>query len=496
MWISLASVAHHILWFARTNPERPDPHDQLSAFIIETDRPGVTRGDIHGKLGLRAGSTGWVHCQDVRVPVANRLGEEGEGFRIAMSALDNGRYTVAAGATGLIRAALEASVRYASERKTFGRAIGRHQLVQQKIARMARDYELARLAWLQVGWMKNEGLRNTRQVSLAKWFATDASFDAANEAIQVHGSYGYSDEYDVERYLRNSKAAVIYEGTSEIHQLMQAGYALGYREDGELRCELPAYDEAIWRGREMGTSRSTSTSTKSPLWTIADRRPMTSTVTVDADKQLAAAGVPDFLVLFDDQLRGEANFGQQAQPGVATEQSHHVPVVDRPRRAVALQQQVRHVHDEVRVAGIGVVHPLDIAQAAAAAVGCVVTAVVGVRAKLSRVSSGQNSATPPGLVWTNAVTIAWRRSSSLVRYATASWTKTASNWRSSRTVRMSPCTCSHSGFSARLTASICGDRSTSVSLKCALRCEALLPPPLPSSSTSTGGCWQASTSVR
>lgn len=250
MWISLASVAHHILWFARTNPERSDPHDQLSAFIIETHRPGVTRGDIHGKLGLRAGSTGWVHCQDVRVPVANRLGEEGEGFRIAMSALDNGRYTVAAGATGLIRAALEASVSYARERKTFGREIGRHQLVQQKIAHMVRDYEFGRLAYLRVGWMKNQGLRNTREVSLAKWFATDASFDAANEAIQIHGAYGYSDEYDVERYLRNSRAAVIYEGTSEIHQLMQAGYALGYREDGNLRCELPAYDPQVWRGRE------------------------------------------------------------------------------------------------------------------------------------------------------------------------------------------------------------------------------------------------------
>lgn len=248
MWISLASLAHHILWFARTNPERSDPHEQLSAFIIETDRPGVTRGDIHGKLGLRAGSTGWVHCQDVRVPAENRLGEEGEGFRIAMSALDNGRYTVAAGATGLIRAALEASVKYAKERKTFGREIGRHQLVQQKIARMSRDYELARLAYLQVGWMKNQGLRNTREVSLAKWFATDASFDAANEAVQVHGSYGYSDEYDVERYLRNSKAAVIYEGTSEIHQLMQAGYALGYRQDGDLRCELPTYDPQVWQG--------------------------------------------------------------------------------------------------------------------------------------------------------------------------------------------------------------------------------------------------------
>lgn len=247
MWISLASKAHHILWVARTNPERPDPHDQLSAFIIETDREGVTRGDIHGKLGVRAGSTGWVNCADVRVPAANRLGEEGEGFRIAMSCLDNGRYTVGAGAVGLIRAALEASVSYANTRKTFGREIGKHQLVQQKIARMVRDYEYGKLMLLKVGWMKNQGIRNTKETSLLKWFATDASFEAANEAIQVHGAYGYSDEYDVERYLRNSRGAIIYEGTSEIHQLMQAGYALGYRADGELRCELPAYDPAIWQ---------------------------------------------------------------------------------------------------------------------------------------------------------------------------------------------------------------------------------------------------------
>jgi alkylation response protein AidB-like acyl-CoA dehydrogenase len=248
MWISLASKAHHILWVARTNPERPDPHDQLSAFVIETDRAGVTRGDIHGKLGVRAGSTGWVNCSDVRVPAANRLGEEGEGFKIAMSCLDNGRYTVGSGAVGLIRASLEASVKYANTRKTFGREIGKHQLVQQKIARMVRDYELGRLQYLKVGWMKNQGLRNTRETSLLKWFATDASFEAANEAIQIHGAYGYSDEYDVERYLRNSRGAIIYEGTSEIHQLMQASYALGYRSDGELRCELPAYDAAVWQG--------------------------------------------------------------------------------------------------------------------------------------------------------------------------------------------------------------------------------------------------------
>ncbi len=247
MWISLASKAHHILWVARTNPERPNPHDQLSAFIIETDREGITRGDIHGKLGVRAGSTGWVNCSDVRVPAANRLGEEGEGFRIAMSCLDNGRYTVGSGAVGLIRASLEASVNYANTRTTFGREIGKHQLVQQKIARMVRDYEMGRLQYLRVGWMKNQGLRNTKETSLLKWFATDASFEAANEAIQIHGAYGYSDEYDVERYLRNARGAMIYEGTSEIHQLMQAGYALGYRADGELRCELPKYDPAMWQ---------------------------------------------------------------------------------------------------------------------------------------------------------------------------------------------------------------------------------------------------------
>jgi alkylation response protein AidB-like acyl-CoA dehydrogenase len=247
MWISLATKAHHVLWFARTHPEAADPHDGLSAFLLETDRPGVTRGDIHGKLGVRAGSTGWIHCQDVRVPERCRIGEEGEGFRIAMSCLDNGRYTVAAGATGLIRASLDASLRYAAERKAFGRSIGAFQLVQQKLAGMVRDYEAARMLYLRAGWMKNQGLRNTRETSLAKWYATDASFAAASEAIQIHGAYGYSDEYDVERYLRNARGAMIYEGTSEIHQLMQAGYALGTRTDAPLRSELPAYDPKVWR---------------------------------------------------------------------------------------------------------------------------------------------------------------------------------------------------------------------------------------------------------
>jgi glutaryl-CoA dehydrogenase (non-decarboxylating) len=247
MWISLATKADHALVVARTDPDAADPHDGLSAFMIELDRPGVSTGDIHGKLGVRAGSTGWIAFQDVEVPVDLLLGEEGEGFKIAMSCLDNGRYTVAAGATGLIRASMEASLNYTHERQAFGREIGKFQLVQQKIAHMVKSYEAAKLLYLRAGWMKNQGLRNTQETSLAKWFATDESFAAASEAVQIHGAYGYSDEYNVERYLRNAKGAIIYEGTSEIHQLIQAGYALGYRDDPPLRCELPAYDAEVWQ---------------------------------------------------------------------------------------------------------------------------------------------------------------------------------------------------------------------------------------------------------
>jgi len=181
------------------------------------------------------------------VPAENLLGREGEGFKIAMSALDNGRYTVAAGATGLIRACLEASVRYANERETFGRPIGHHQLIQRMISLMAQRYDVARLLYLRAGWLKNQGIRNTRETSLAKWYACDASFESAADAVQVHGAYGYSDEYDVERFLRNSKGAVIYEGSREIQILLQAQYALGYRRDKPLRCELPAYDAEAWQ---------------------------------------------------------------------------------------------------------------------------------------------------------------------------------------------------------------------------------------------------------
>ncbi len=247
MWISLATKADYAIVTMRTSADNKKLSEGLSTFLVDLHSPGVTTGDIHGKLGVRAGSTGWIAFQDVKVPVENRIGEEGEGFKITMSAFDNGRYTVAAGATGLIRASLEASVKYSQERKAFGEPISTHQLIQAKIARMARDYEASRLLYLQAGWCKNMGIRNTRQTSVAKWFSTDASFEAASEAVQIHGAYGFSDEYNVERYLRNSKGAVIYEGSSEIQNLIQAGYALGTRQDRPLRCELPPYDPDSWQ---------------------------------------------------------------------------------------------------------------------------------------------------------------------------------------------------------------------------------------------------------
>lgn len=238
-WISLCDVADNFLIFAKTDHDLG--HKGITAFIVERNFPGVESKAIKGKLGIRAGNTGEVFLTDVRVPAANRLGEEGEGFKIAMSALDNGRFTVAAGAVGLIEASLEASLKYCHERKTFGKEIGKHQLVQQMIAKMSSNLEISRLLVFKAGWLKNEGKRNTKETSLAKWISCNAAFEAANDAVQIHGAYGYSDEYPVERYLRNSKAPVIYEGTREIHTIMQGEYALGYREDKPLRKMLPSW---------------------------------------------------------------------------------------------------------------------------------------------------------------------------------------------------------------------------------------------------------------
>jgi glutaryl-CoA dehydrogenase (non-decarboxylating) len=235
IWISLADIADHFLVFASV--DRSKRHKGITAFVLERGMKGFTTGTLHGKLGIRAGNTGLLNFDAVEVPVENRIGEEGEGFLVAMSAIDQGRFTVAAGAVGLAQACLDASVKYSHERHTFGSEIGEHQLVKQMIANMAKGTEIGRLLVWRAGWLKNHGVRNTRETSMAKWHATDHSVQAALDAIQVHGANGYSNEFPVERYLRNSKAAVIYEGTSQLHTLIQADYALGYREDRPLRCE-------------------------------------------------------------------------------------------------------------------------------------------------------------------------------------------------------------------------------------------------------------------
>ncbi|MEN2465243.1 acyl-CoA dehydrogenase family protein [Ornithinibacillus sp. FSL M8-0202] len=239
-WISLCDVADHFLVFAYTDKSKK--HHGISAFIVERTWEGFSSKAIKGKHGIRSGNTGELFFDNVKVPAENLLGEEGEGFKIAMSALDNGRFTVAAGAVGQIMACLEASVKYCHERETFGKPIGRHQLVQQMIAKMEAGLQMSRLLVYRAGELKNEGKRNTRETSLAKWQACDFANRAADDAMQIHGAYGYSDEYPVERYLRNSKAPVIYEGTREIHTIMQAEYVLGYRKDKPLNKMLPAWN--------------------------------------------------------------------------------------------------------------------------------------------------------------------------------------------------------------------------------------------------------------
>lgn len=243
MWISLADVADNFLFFCWTDEEkrRARDHRGMSCFIVERTMKGFSSGTIHGKMGIRAGNTGYFSLQDVRVPKENMVGNEGEGFKIAMFALEQGRYTVASGATGVIRASRDASVAYANTRETFGTKIANHQLVKQKIAEMEADYQMSHLLWLRAGYLKNIGEMNGKEVSLAKWQATVRSEKAASMGIEIHGANGYSNDYPCERFLRNCKAAIIYEGTRDIHTLMQADWALGLKKEKQARVTLPPY---------------------------------------------------------------------------------------------------------------------------------------------------------------------------------------------------------------------------------------------------------------
>lgn len=238
-WISLSDYADQFLVItklAETSAKAP-----YAAFIIDRTMPGFSSRPIKGKLGVRAGNTGQIFFDNLRVPAENMIGQEGDGFKVAMSALDHGRYTVASGAVGIITACLDACVKYANDRTVGGEPIGKKQLVQQMIASMAQGRDIGRLLYYQVGWLKNIGKRHTRECSMAKWTNCAAAFEAANKAVEIHGAYGFSDEFPVERYFRNCRGAMIYEGTHEIHTIMQAEYELGYRSDKPLAVTLPTY---------------------------------------------------------------------------------------------------------------------------------------------------------------------------------------------------------------------------------------------------------------
>ena len=225
MWISLGNVAEAALVFAQTDPEKQ--HRGLACFLVPTSTDGYSSQEIHGKLGLRSSDTAEISLDEVEVPDEAMLGEIGDGFKVAMSALDNGRYSVAAGCVGICDGCVDASVTYAKERKQFGVPIASFQLVQELIADMVVKRDAARMLVFRAGDLKDRGVRNTVETSIAKYYATEAAVECANAAIQVHGGAGYVDDYPVERYLRDARVTTLYEGTSQIHKLIIGRDATG-----------------------------------------------------------------------------------------------------------------------------------------------------------------------------------------------------------------------------------------------------------------------------
>jgi butyryl-CoA dehydrogenase len=219
MWISMGNHANLALVFAQTDPEKK--HRGIGCFLVETEgQDGFQPQEIHGKMGLHGSDTASIGLDDVFCPDANVMGEIGEGFKIAMSALDSGRYSVAAGCVGICQGCVDASVKYATERKQFDRPIASFQLVQAMLAEMKVKTDAARMLVYRAGWLKDSGQPNTTETSIAKYFATEAAVWCANEAIQVHGGSGYADDFPVERYFRDVRVTTLYEGTSQIQKLI------------------------------------------------------------------------------------------------------------------------------------------------------------------------------------------------------------------------------------------------------------------------------------
>jgi alkylation response protein AidB-like acyl-CoA dehydrogenase len=232
-WITSGPVARYILLFAQTDPDARPRHRGVSALLIDTDEPGFSQGKTEPKLGIRASATCEVHLENYLCPVTHRLGQEGEGFKIAMAVLDAGRIGIAAQAVGIAQAAYEASVAYARERQAFGQAIGQFQMIQQKIADMKTRIEASRLlvyrAAMAKNSAKNTGERFTLEASIAKLFASETATWVANQAVQIHAGMGYTKELPIERYYRDAKITEIYEGTSEVQRLVIARLETGLR---------------------------------------------------------------------------------------------------------------------------------------------------------------------------------------------------------------------------------------------------------------------------
>jgi butyryl-CoA dehydrogenase len=225
MWISLGNVAEFALIFAQTDPEKK--HKGLACFIVPTASEGFTSAEIHGKLGLRSSDTAELSLDGVEVGDDALLGEVGDGFKVAMSALDSGRFSVASGCVGICEGCVEASVSYAKERKQFGVPLARFQLVQEMIADMILKRDASRMLVFRAGMLKDEGKPNTMETSVAKVYATESAVECANLAIQVHGGSGYVDDYPVERYLRDARVTTLYEGTTQIQKLIIGRLATG-----------------------------------------------------------------------------------------------------------------------------------------------------------------------------------------------------------------------------------------------------------------------------
>ncbi|MDP9135669.1 MAG: acyl-CoA dehydrogenase family protein [Actinomycetota bacterium] len=217
-WISLGNHAAFALIFAQTDPSLG--HRGLGAFLVPTDSPGFSASEIHGKLGLHASDTAELALDGVEVGENALLGEIGDGFKVAMTALDSGRFSVSAGCVGICQGCVDASTAYAKERQQFGRPIAAFQLVQAMIADMVVDTHAARALVWKAAWLKDTGQPNTLETSVAKLFSTEAAIRSANTAIQVHGGSGYVDDHPVERYLRDARVTTLYEGTSQIQKLI------------------------------------------------------------------------------------------------------------------------------------------------------------------------------------------------------------------------------------------------------------------------------------